>query len=249
MESREDLVFIAQLNENAERYDDMIETMKKIIALGEQLNDKERNLLSVAYKNIIGPRRAAWRIVSTIETREKGRSKPNQARVDYVTAYRVKIEDELKGYCNDVLQLIEKEFIPKATDVTAKVFYYKMNGDYYRYLAEFTQKDDRKNYAGQSLAAYKQAQECAEQLNPTDPIRLGLALNFSVFYYEIMNDSEKACELARNAFDAAINDLDKLSQEAYKDATLIMQLLRDNLNLWVNEDHVEGGDEDQQAQQ
>ncbi|CAL6046894.1 14-3-3_protein [Hexamita inflata] len=230
MESREDLVFIAQLNENAERYDDMIETMKKIIALGEELNDKERNLLSVAYKNIIGPRRAAWRIVSTIETREKGRSKPNQTRIDFVTAYRLKIEEELKSYCNDVLSLIEKEFIPKATEVTAKVFYNKMQGDYYRYLAEFTQKDDRKSFAGQSLAAYKQAQVIAEQLNPTDPIRLGLALNFSVFYYEIMNDSEKACELARTAFDAAINDLDKLSQEAYKDATLIMQLLRDNLN-------------------
>lgn len=74
-ESREELVFIAQLNENAERYDDMIETMKKVIGLGEELNDKERNLLSVAYKNVIGPRRAAWRIVSTIETREKARSK------------------------------------------------------------------------------------------------------------------------------------------------------------------------------
>eukprot|EP00703_Trepomonas_sp_PC1_P004167 JAP92439.1 14-3-3 protein [Trepomonas sp. PC1] len=224
----------------------MIETMKKIIALGEELNDKERNLLSVAYKNIIGPRRAAWRIVSTIETREKGRSKPNQSRIDYVTAYRLKIEDELKGYCNDVLSLIDKEFIPKATEVTAKVFYSKMQGDYYRYLAEFTQKEDRKGYAGQSLGAYKQATQIAEQLTPTDPIRLGLALNFSVFHYEIMNDSEKACELARTAFDAAINDLDKLSQEAYKDATLIMQLLRDNLNLWVNEDHVEGGDDEQQ---
>jgi len=63
-----------------------------------------------------------------------------------------------------------------------------------------------------------------------------LALNFSVFYYEILTDTEKACELARTAFDSAINDLDKLSQEAYKDATLIMQLLRDNLNLWVHED-------------
>ena len=128
-----------------------------------------------------------------------------------MTAYRLKIEDELKGYCNDVLSLIDKEFIPKATEVTAKVFYSKMQGDYYRYLAEFTQKEDRKGYAGQSLGAYKQATQIAEQLTPTDPIRLGLALNFSVFHYEIMNDSEKACELARTAFDAAINDLDKLS--------------------------------------
>ncbi|KAH0573572.1 14-3-3 protein [Spironucleus salmonicida] len=246
MESREDLVFIAQLNENAERYEDMIETMKKIISLGEELNDKERNLLSVAYKNIIGPRRAAWRIVSTIETREKGRTKPSSARIEYVTGYRVKIEEELKAYCNDVLSLIDNKFIPTCTETTAKVFYYKMKGDYFRYLAEFTQKDDRKAHANQSLEAYKAATQIAEQLNPTDPIRLGLALNYSVFYYEIMNDSEKACELARTAFDAAINDLDKLSQDAYKDATLIMQLLRDNLNLWINEDHVEGNEEENQ---
>ena len=84
-QSKEDLVFIAQLNENAERYEDMIITMKKIIDFGEELNDKERNLLSVCFKNVIGPRRAAWRIVSTIETREKGRTKPSAARIEYVT--------------------------------------------------------------------------------------------------------------------------------------------------------------------
>lgn len=161
METREDLVFIAQLNENAERYEDMIVTMKKIIALGEELNDKERNLLSVAYKNIIGPRRAAWRIISTIETREKGRSKPSQARIDYVSQYRAKIEDELKSYCNDVLSLIEKEFVPKATEVTAKVFYNKMQGDYYRYLAEFSSGAERKNHQESSLNAYTQAQNIA----------------------------------------------------------------------------------------
>ena len=144
------------------------------------------------------------------------------------------------------MDLIDKKFIPDCTETTAKVFYFKMKGDYYRYLAEFTQKDERKDHANSSLEAYKSASQIAEQLGPTDPIRLGLALNYSVFYYEIMSDSEKACELARTAFDAAINDLDKLSQDAYKDATLIMQLLRDNLNLWINEDHVEGNDEEQQ---
>lgn len=72
-----------------------------------------------------------------------------------------------------------------------------------------------------------------EQLKSTNPIRLGLALNYSVFHYEIRADPEKACELAKNAFDDAIAELDNLPEDSYKDSTLIMQLLRDNLTLWT----------------
>lgn len=91
--------------------------------------------------------------------------------------------------------------------------------------------------------AYKNATEIASiDLPPTHPIRLGLALNFSVFYYEILNSSEKACKLAKAAFDDAIAELDTLSEDSYKDSTLIMQLLRDNLTLWTQEMPSEAGD-------
>ncbi|MCH89923.1 14-3-3-like protein D-like, partial [Trifolium medium] len=73
------------------------------------------------------------------------------------------------------------------------------------------------------------------ELPPTHPIRLGLALNFSVFYYEILNSPERACHLAKQAFDEAISELDTLNEESYKDSTLIMQLLRDNLTLWTSD--------------
>jgi 14-3-3 protein epsilon len=109
-------------------------------------------------------------------------------------------------------------------------------GDYRRYLAEFATGDKRKDNADKSLAAYKDASDVAvTELPPTHPIRLGLALNFSVFYYEILNSPDRACHLAKQAFDDAIAELDTLSEESYKDSTLIMQLLRDNLTLWTSD--------------
>jgi len=57
----------------------------------------------------------------------------------------------------------------------------------------------------------------------------------SVFYYEILGLQDEACELAKKAFDSAIAELDQLQEDSYKDATLIMQLLRDNLTLWTSD--------------
>lgn len=109
-------------------------------------------------------------------------------------------------------------------------------GDYHRYLAEFATGDSRKQAAENALVAYKAASDIAMQdLAPTHPIRLGLALNFSVFYYEILNSPDRACRLAKAAFDDAIAELDNLSEDSYKDSTLIMQLLRDNLTLWTSD--------------
>lgn len=119
-------------------------------------------------------------------------------------------------------------------------------GDYHRYLAEFAGDDDKAKSADEALSAYKAASDLAlgdEGLPTTHPIRLGMALNFSVFYYEILNDKDKAVKLAKSAFDDAVSELDSLSEDSYKDSTLIMQLLRDNLTLWTSDTQGEG-DED-----
>ncbi|EEB07183.1 14-3-3 family protein Rad24 [Schizosaccharomyces japonicus yFS275] len=232
--SREDAVYLAKLAEQAERYEGMVESMKSVASMDQELTVEERNLLSVAYKNVIGARRASWRIVSSIEQKEE--SKGNATQVELIKEYRSKIENELDTICHDILDVLEKHLIPNAASAESKVFYYKMKGDYYRYLAEFSTSEKRQQAADESLAGYKVASEIAlAELAPTHPIRLGLALNFSVFYYEILNSPDRACHLAKQAFDEAISELDSLSEESYKDSTLIMQLLRDNLTLWTSD--------------
>ncbi|MBA0666715.1 hypothetical protein Gotur_021234 [Gossypium turneri] len=269
---REENVYMAKLAEQAERYEEMVKFMENVVSAvpaPDELSVEERNLLSVAYKNVIGARRASWRIVSSIEQKEEGRG--NADHVAVIRDYRAKIEAELSEICAGILKLLDEKLVPAAGNGDSKVFYLKMKGDYHRYLAEFKTGDDRKSAAENTLTAYKSAQVCVHfcnfwfdlvnllalmcnfkdiavaELAPTHPIRLGLALNFSVFYYEILNSPDRACSLAKQAFDEAIAELDTLGEDSYKDSTLIMQLLRDNLTLWTSDMQDDGTDEIKEA--
>lgn len=237
--SRDDDVYQAKLAEQAERYEEMVDSMKKVAKTDQELTVEERNLLSVAYKNLIGARRASWRIISNIEGKEE--NKAEAVKLSMIKKYRSQVEKELRDICQDILDLLDKNLLPNAVAGESKVFYLKMKGDYHRYKAEFATQEDRKEAAENSLVAYTKASDIAQnELPPTHPIRLGLALNFSVFYYEILNAPDRACRLAKQAFDDAIAELDTLSEDTYKDSTLIMQLLRDNLTLWTTDMPADG---------
>lgn len=101
MGSRVRLFESARIAEQAELYEDMAKTMKDLIAIAceanELLSKAERNLLSVAYKNVVGSRRSAWRVISSLEIKQEG-STVEQAKV-----YKEKIAEEVRGYCNDVI--------------------------------------------------------------------------------------------------------------------------------------------------
>lgn len=247
-ELRDAIVFMAQAAETAERYEDMSRYMRKLVqwtdgATKQTLTVEERNLLSVAYKNVIGSRRASWRTLTSYADEHEG-------KFDSLISQALnQVGQELKSICTDILDLLESILIPNVQNSAAaqdpsveesKVFFLKMAGDYYRYLAECVtdQGHDKKasDYYGD---AYTVAQQT---LPTTHPVRLGLALNYSVCFYEILKNKVDACALAKNAFDAAIQELDKLPEEQYKDSTLIMQLLRDNLTLWTSSD-VDGDDQ------
>jgi 14-3-3 protein epsilon len=138
----EDSVYLAKLAEQAERYEgqsfhellcskaadcrfiEMVENMKTVASEDQELSVEERNLLSVAYKNVIGARRASWRIVTSIEQKEE--SKGNSTQVTLIKEYRQKIEAELAKICEDILEVLDKHLIPSAQSGESKVFYHKM---------------------------------------------------------------------------------------------------------------------------
>merc|ERR1712013_171212 len=232
------LVKLVRVAETAERYEDMCKFVSRLVTTksknGEDLSVDERNLLSVAYKNVVGSLRASWRTLAG------GFDEMDES---LLKNYKTLVENELEAICMEVLDLLTSHLCKNVAgngDET-EVFYLKMCGDYYRYLSEF-RADGKVDYEGEQKSFpdmaevyYKKAMDVAEaNLNETHPTRLGLALNFSVCYYEILKKPQKACDLAKEAFDAAIEKLDTLNDNSYKDSTLIMQLLRDNLTLWTS---------------
>jgi len=237
-DERKNLVFLARTAETAERYDDMCKIMRALVEWTDSKAEKvdltveERNLLSVAYKNVIGTRRASWRTLNVDEHKDD----------ELIKLYKKQVESELDVICKDVLDLLINILAKNVTEENeSRVFYLKMTGDYYRYLAEFATEQQ---YGQKAAEMYQKAMDIAnKKLQPTHPIRLGLALNYSVCFFEILKDKTKAIELAKTAFDQAISKLDKIDEAAYKDCTLIMQLIRDNLTLWTSEstENADGG--------
>jgi len=246
----------SQAAEAAERYEDMVKIMEALV--GRKLAKKfaltpdQRNLLSVAYKNVVGAKRSSWRMLSE-------ENQFDDIDTELVAKYKKQVEVELENTCKEILKILKdlaeqnRERLDLYSRETEKkkeeedqlkecqVFYLKMIGDYYRYLTEAFPTEDYKTKCG---GYYTDAMKIAnEALDATHPTRLGLALNFSVCHYEILNQPKDACSLAKTAFDDAIEKLDALNDTSYRDSTLIMQLLRDNLTIWNQTDDAQADDQ------
>jgi len=229
----EEKIFMARVAEQAERFDDMVEFLRPLLKeKGGDFSVEERNLLSVGFKNLIGGKRTAIRTISAIEQNPKY-SKFGGA----LSAYKKKIEGELQKNCQDIIDMIKADGM-KTSDSEGRAFFLKMIGDYYRYMAESAAGDVLSKARDGALEHYKQAETAGQSLHACNPIKLGLALNFSVFHYEVMQDNKQACQLAETALQDAMNKIDDVDEETFRDAKSIIELLKENLTLWKEE---EGG--------
>ena len=237
--TREEYVYLSKLYEKAEKYNDMFKYVNKFVELEPKLTKDERNILSSGYKNIVSDKRASWRILNNMEKREE---KKNTSQISNIREVKDNIEKELSQICDEIQKIIDKYLIPNARDTENKVFYLKLKGDYYRYKCEYLNGKDLEDVCIKADKVYKEALDIANKELPiSNSTRLGLSLNYSVFYYEIKKLKDEAINIAKNAFDESMKILDDLEISKAKDTLLIIQLLKENLISWCTEMNEEEG--------
>ena len=226
-------IFLARVAEQADRFEDMFKHLKNAIKnKNEDFSSEERNLLSVGFKNLIASRRTALRNIAAIA------QNPKYAHfAEALERYRTKIQDELYKQCVDITSTIEDHVLPNwEGKPESKSFFYKMIADYYRYIAESAKGDKLQEVSDKALDYYSKATDEADGLESYSPIKLGLALNFSVFYFEVRENKDEAIKLAEKALKEANSNIEDAKEEVYRDAKGILDLLSENLDLWKEED-------------
>ena len=201
----------------------------------EDLTAEERNLFAISFKHIISAIRAS--LNKTKELLEYEESKDTKSvSFTLIKELRSSIETELKDSCNLMIELLEKFLIKNASSPDSKVFFYKLKGDYYRYLASFFSNND---YSQNALLAYKQATQYSDVLSYINPIKIDLALSFSVFYYDVLKKPDEAISIAGDALNEGLELLEKIEESDMKEATSSLQMLKDNIEYWTKENKTE----------
>ena len=227
--TREEYIYLSRLYEKAEKYPDQFKFINKYVELDPKLSKDERNILGSGYKNIISDKRSSLRIINSLEKR-------NIYQASYIKEIKEGIEKELSQILAEVQKILDKFLIPNAIDIENKVFYLKLKADFMRYKCEISYGKELEENIFKTEKIYKEATDIAnKELNINNSTRLGLALNYSVFYYEIKKAKEEAINIAKNAFDEAMKIIDDLEISKAKDTLLIIQMLKENLISWCNE--------------
>uniref|UniRef100_A0A7S0LFP5 14-3-3 domain-containing protein n=1 Tax=Coccolithus braarudii TaxID=221442 RepID=A0A7S0LFP5_9EUKA len=182
-----------------------------------------------------------WRITKTILTQELDKPKPNKAHLVEAQLYRV--QGECRHVAQRHVQLMEAVLFPNATTPEDRVWYQRMAIDAHQCLAEQADGDQQKLERGRNVeSGYEACLRIAlEELHAAHPVRLGILLNASVWFYETKRDAQRGMQIAKEAFDACMQVVDGLDENERRDAQLIAQLIRDNLNMWTEEVEVEPG--------
>ena len=233
--NKEDLeryFYLAQVTEQAELYDRTLSHMTAIAAYKDtELNAEERAIFSSAMKHCIGTKRTILRN-SMKDVYSKGMS-ANKVRISEELNY--KTYTEFRELSTEIIGIIDELVLPRCTSDLAQVFWLKLKGDYYRYQCEFSQQQDKESNVSFAMESYEMASEIAQSLNKADPVRLGLALNFSVFYYEILDMPDRAVDIGAAALEDGISELDKIDDNLYKEASASLNLLKENIEMWSSD--------------
>jgi hypothetical protein len=225
-----DLLYVVSLAQNIDRPQDMIPLLKRIFSISPRLDVEERMLFSRAYHDLIVRLRAE---IAAVEPYLEVADTPEKHSA--VQSLIDRIRSELHSIVTEVIKTTDDVLLPASESTQDHIFYNKLKGDYYRYDAEF-QIDDLKNQAIKNAdTCYERALSLADEFEISNPMRLGLILNYCVFVVDVKGDKENGRELARTTMERATQKIKELDAQD-QDTEICLKLLEDNVRLWKEED-------------
>ena len=221
-------IFQALLAKNCHRYKDMISILEEYAEKKEtELNNEERNLLAQAYKNKLEIYRKVLKQLKLKESDEKNKETDNLLNyLEYKEAYENKMIEKIKEMIDFINQLLQK-----TEEKEGILLYYKLIGDFNRYIAEFAEGDLREKAINECIDYYPKAYEMAKEIYPLNIISLGTKLNYSVFLYEIIHEREKGIEVAYDSFEIACRQKTRDNVDN-KEVDAFINLFKDNIIEW-----------------
>jgi 14-3-3 protein epsilon len=206
--------------------------MKRVVDASPVLTPEERDLISVAYKNAITGRRTGLRYLGPLLERDETKLSP--FRVSELQKLQAKLRRELEEHCLDLIDVVDNKLLPATVDPAAQLYYLKLKADYWRYISEARDTEEKEQPALRAKEAYEKALQISQENIPVyKAAHLGLILNYSVYLYEIVGAKEQAITLAQKTYDEASLGVQNNSPSEVPEATNVLQLLRDNIALWT----------------
>lgn len=235
--SREELLYLATASEQAERYENLVDYMKQLIAQinkgensSEELSEVERKIFSTGCKKKLEPIRYAWLDLDAVEQKEENRGGRHIAALK---EYRTTLKHKVEVFCREIVGYINSSVLPICQSVECKAFFLKMRADFYRYLAECSLGEHQDKAYEDCIRAYDEAVKVAiEGLKVDHYVRMGVILNFGIFYAELRGEVKKGLEICKGVFDDVTN-VDKENCEGErKDSTLVLELIQNKITEW-----------------
>ena len=231
-------IYMAILAQQCKRYEEMFKYMEDLfIQRGKDFSQKERELLTYGYISFIQSKRKSLHMVMAYETKEKKNEKSQF--LSYIRDYRKNLESELTLSCQKIILILDSLLIKKAETNEAKIYYKKLKGDFNRYIAEYAKDELREKVLKDGLQAYQEAINLSKDMNIMNELILGLILNFSLFYFEVINERKNAIKLAEDCIKRVNKELENFDESDAKNQIImsLINLIKENLENWkVEED-------------
>ena len=230
-------IYMALLAQQCSRFEEMFKFLEdSVIIRNKDLSFKERELLAYGYVTYIKSKRKSLHMIMAYETKEK--KNENSIFLSYIQEYRRTLESDLTLSCQKIIYIIDSLLIKKADNNESKIFYKKLKGDLNRYIAEYAKDELREKVMKDGLTAYQEAMNLSKDMPIMNETLLGLALNMSLFYYEVINERKNAIKIADECIHKVEKELANFDQDNENNKVImaLIGLIKENWENWTIEE-------------